>query len=67
MAELCKDCYQRLYGTKDKLIMSGPDDLDLCEECGEAKEVVVRVKLPPHEALITWWDNLGYRLRSKLK
>lgn len=54
MAELCKECYQRLYGNKDRLIMSGPNDLDLCEECGQVKEVVVRVRLRPKEALSVW-------------
>lgn len=65
MAELCKECYQRLYGDKDRLVMSGPDDLDLCEECGQVKEVVVRVRLQPKEALSVWWENLGWKLRSK--
>ena len=65
MAELCKECYQRLYGDKDRLIMSGPNDLDLCEECGQVKEVVVRVRLRPKEAFSVWWENLGWKLRSK--
>ena len=67
MAELCKECYQRLYGNKDRLIMSGPDDLDLCEECGQVKEVVVRVRLRPKDALSVWWENLGWKLRSKFR
>ena len=65
MAELCKECYQRLYGDKDRLVTSGPDDLDLCEECGQVKEVVVRVRLRPKEALSVWWENLVWKLRSK--
>ena len=65
MAELCKECYQRLYGDKDRPVMSGPDDLDRCEECGQVKEVVVRVRLRPKEALSVWGENLGWKLRSK--
>lgn len=65
MAEICEDCYRRIYGEKDKLVMS--EELDLCEECGKIKHVVVRVKLPIKEALPVWWDNLGYWLRRKIK
>lgn len=65
MSEICKDCYQRLYGTQDRIVMS--DELELCEECGNIKPVVVKVKPPIKEALSIWWDNLGYWLREKIK
>ena len=45
MAEICVDCWKKLYGTEDAkkmLVMS--DELDLCEECGEYKPTIVRIK-----------------------
>ena len=42
MAEFCLKCFNKINETNDdesKYIMS--DDLDLCEECGEWKRVVV--------------------------
>lgn len=44
MAEFCKECLMEIYGVdlkKKKIIMS--KDLDLCENCGEWKPVVVKV------------------------
>lgn len=45
MAEFCLDCWNRIVGTKDppgKYIISR--EPDLCEECGQWKPVIVRVK-----------------------
>lgn len=45
MAEFCLDCWNKIMGTKDpprKYILSR--DPDLCEECGQWKSVIVRVK-----------------------
>jgi len=45
MAEFCLDCMNKILGTNDKpkeYILSW--DLDLCEECGEWKRVVIRKK-----------------------
>ena len=45
MAEFCLECWNKIMGTKDtkrKFIMTR--DLELCEECGEWKSVIVRVK-----------------------
>lgn len=42
MAEICLDCWNKINGTNDspkKYILS--EDLDLCEECGEWKNVIV--------------------------
>ena len=45
MAEFCLDCWNKIMDTKDtkrKFLMSR--DLELCEECGEWKSVIVAVK-----------------------
>ena len=42
MAEFCLGCWNKINGTNDdkrKYIIS--KDLDLCEECGEWKNVIV--------------------------
>lgn len=46
MAEICRECYLREHGDRDKdrLIMS--KELDLCEWCGQYKPVVVRIGRP---------------------
>jgi len=54
MAEFCLDCYNELNGTNDKsskFIIS--KELDLCEGCGEYKQIVVAYKK----------DYILYRLR----
>ena len=46
MAEFCLDCWNKVMDTNDppkKFIISR--DLDLCEECGQWKRVIVRYKL----------------------
>lgn len=45
MAEFCLDCMNKLMGTNDppkKYILTR--ELDLCEECGQWKRVIVRVR-----------------------
>ena len=45
MAEFCLECWNKLMGTEDsskKYVMS--KDLDLCEECGQWKRVIVVMK-----------------------
>ena len=45
MAEFCLDCWNKIMGNDDppkKYILSR--SLDLCEECGEWKPVIIRVK-----------------------
>lgn len=45
MAEFCLDCWNKLMGTDDppgKYILSR--EPDLCEECGEWKPVIIRIK-----------------------
>ena len=44
MAEFCKECFKRIEGDffKDKEIILSEDD-DLCEGCGEFKQVVIGV------------------------
>ena len=42
MAEFCLDCYNKIHNRKDKkykYILSA--DLDLCEGCGEWKQVII--------------------------
>ena len=42
MAEFCLECWNKINGTKDderKYVLS--KDLDLCEECGELKPVII--------------------------
>ena len=42
MAEICLDCWNKLYEKSDssrKYILS--EELELCEECGEYKRVIV--------------------------
>ena len=42
MAEFCLDCWNEINGTSDpakKYILS--KELDLCEECGEWKNVII--------------------------
>ena len=42
MAEFCLDCWNEINGTKHskrKYVMS--KELDLCEECGEWKQVII--------------------------
>ena len=46
MSELCLDCLNKLMETNDtekKYIIS--KEFDLCEECGEWKPVIIRMKL----------------------
>lgn len=45
MSEICKDCFDKQYtlNKRETVIMS--DDVDLCEHCGEWKQVVVRIKV----------------------
>ena len=45
MSELCLDCYNKIMKTHDprrKFIFSL--HRDLCEECGQYKQVIIRVK-----------------------
>ncbi len=45
MAEFCLDCWNKINGTSDsseKYIFSR--DMDICEECGQWKPVIIRVK-----------------------
>ena len=45
MSEICPECLDKIMKTDDtakKYIIS--KDLDLCEECGEYKPVVIRMK-----------------------
>ena len=46
MSELCLNCLNKLMETNDtekKYIIS--KEFDLCEECGEWKPVIIRMKL----------------------
>lgn len=44
MAEFCLDCWNRLNETnltEKDVVLSSRDDMDLCEGCGQWKQVVV--------------------------
>lgn len=44
MAEFCLDCWNKLnneHNTIYSCTISDPDDLDLCEGCGEMKQVFI--------------------------
>lgn len=65
MAEYCRECFIREFQPTVReirgIVLSDPDDLDLCEGCGEVKRVVVRVRTQP--ALIDW---ISRRIRMKI-
>ena len=45
MAEICLDCWRKLSGKPEprwKYVLSR--ELDLCEECGEWKRVIVKAR-----------------------
>ncbi len=45
MSEFCLECWNKLNGTNDpahKFVLSR--DLDLCEECGCLKHVIVKIR-----------------------
>ncbi len=46
MAEFCLDCWNKIMGANDppgkSIIFREPD---FCEECGELKPVIIRIKL----------------------
>ena len=53
MSEICLECYNEIMGTNDppeKYVLS--KDLDICEECGEMKHIIIR-------------EHIGYDLYSK--
>ena len=49
MSEICLECYNEIMGTNDppdKYVIS--KDLDVCEECGQLKHIIIREHL--------WYD-----------
>ena len=65
MAEFCLDCYNKMMGTNDparKYHISR--ELDLCEECGEYKRVIICIKRRYliAECIRDIWD---YRVKKK--
>lgn len=57
MSEICFDCYNKLSGGKDsKIRYIISRDLDLCEECGKLRPVIIRMKryYLYRELLIEW-------------
>lgn len=62
MAEFCLDCWNKLsskrFTEKDYVLSRKPD---LCEECGEWKPVIVRVRRWP------WLYVFRSSLRSKFR
>ena len=62
MAEFCKECAARVLGLSDNEIkrmgMSGEDDMEICEGCGQLRPVLVCIKQP-------WYKRIYTRLWSK--
>lgn len=57
MAEFCLDCWNKLSNknfTEKDYVLSR--ELDLCEECGEWKPVIIRVRRCP--GLYVFWSSL---------
>ena len=55
MSEICVDCWNKIKNAKDtEKMYIVSKDLDLCEECGEYKHVIVRMK-----KWYIWKENLG--------
>ena len=47
MAEFCRDCFYKLNPKEPFVpVLSAPWDKDLCENCGEWKQVVVDLRPP---------------------
>ena len=62
MAEFCAECFSKIFDekvTERNYILS--KDFDLCEECGEWKRVVVRVR---HPRLYMWKMRVKARLEE---
>ena len=60
MAEFCLDCWNKLSKrnfTEKEYVLS--KELDLCEECGQWKPVIIRVRRCP------WLYGFCSSLRSK--
>ena len=63
MAEFCLDCWNKRMNTNDtakKYIISR--ELDLCEDCGEWKPVIIRVKrryilAEDFREMVKYWKN----------
>lgn len=70
MSEICLDCWNKLNETKDparKYILSWRKEL--CEDCGQMKRVIIRMRLPyiyldlAREMI----ENVRYALRERKK
>lgn len=67
MAEFCLDCWNKIMGVNDppgKYIISR--EVDLCEECGEWKPVIIRIKW--RYAAAEWFcEQIGQFAKSRRK
>ena len=64
MAEFCLDCWNKLNNENNTIYsctLSDPDDLDLCEECGEYKQIFISYKRP------SFFKHLQIRQQEKEK
>ena len=70
MSEICLDCWNKLNETKDparKYILTWRKEL--CEDCGQMKRVIIRMRLPyiyldlAREMI----ENVRYALRERKK
>ena len=67
MAEFCLDCWNRLMGAEDpsgKYVIS--KERDLCEECGERKPVIIRIKRR-YIAAAWWGERIGHFGKDRKK
>ena len=63
MAEFCVDCWNKIMDTSDpkkKFILSR--ELDLCEECGNYRQVIVAIK--KRYLLAEWINEITNRKRG---
>ena len=69
MAELCLDCWNKIYemnDTKKKFLISR--GYDLCEECGEYKPVIIRMRMwYLYKELVSEWIEDMKTVRSSKK
>ena len=68
MSEICLDCYNEIMGTNEsKKMFLISKELDLCEECGQWKPVIIRART---RYLIKEWfcelsENIRYLRESR--
>jgi hypothetical protein len=70
MSEICLDCWNKLNESNDparKYVLSWKPDL--CEDCGQMKRVIIRMRLPYIwlENFQEMTENIRYALKNRKK